>query len=115
MALGFDGIGADGVSEREIESEVWATEDVEIILPPLHLPNQSQILVIDFQNEQMATVHSNPINEESDLKRIWTSVEEDLEEIFQLIRDHERMQYSVDMLNEEQRTSPTGWMVDFTH
>ena len=97
------------MSEREIESEIWETEDVEIILPPLDLPNQGQIVVIDLQNDQMATVHGNPTNEESDLVRP-TSVEEDLEEIFQLIRDHERMQYSVDMPNEEQRTSPTvGW------
>ena len=114
MALEFSGTGADGVSEREIETEVWATEDVEIILPSLGFPNQGQIVVIDLQNDQMATVHGNPINEESDLVH-QSSVEKDLEEIFQLIRDHERMQYSVDMLNEEQRTSPTGWMVDFTH
>ena len=100
------------MSEREIESEVWATEDVDIVLPPLGLPNQGQVVVIDLQHAQMTTVHGNPVNEDADLVHP-TSVEEDLEEIFQMIRDHERMQLSVDMLNEEQRTSPTGWMVDF--
>ena len=103
MALEFGGTGADGWSW------VWsaATEDVEIIFPPLSLPNQGQIVVIDLPDEQMATVHGNPIIEETDLMHP-TTAEEDLDEIFKLISDHERMQYSVDMLNEGQRTSPTG-------